>query len=334
MAGQGIRRFLSAATLALCCFFAAPALAQAPEGSPVAVHGQLSVRGNQIVDQNGAPVTLRGMSLFWSQWMPQYYNADAVRWLRDDWNVSVVRAAIAVPAGGYLQNPERETAKAEAVIDAAIALGIYVIVDWHAHDPAPEAAARFFDHIAERYGNTPNVIYETWNEPLPRYNWATDIKPYHEALIPHIRAHDPDNIIIAGTGSWSQDVEIAAADPLAFSNVGYALHFYAGTHRQSLRDKAQRALDLGAALMVTEWGTAESNGDGPLDQAEIQRWWDFMEANHISYANWSIADKSESTAALRPGAEGNGGWPDDMISPSGLLVRAHIRGLNGAYAGH
>jgi endoglucanase len=331
---MAVNRILGAAALMLGCLIAGPALAQAPENSPVALHGQLSVRGNQIVDQSGAPVTLRGMSLFWSQWAPQYYNADAIGWLRDDWDISVVRAAIAVPAGGYLQYPERETAKAEAVIDAAIALGIYVIVDWHSHQPEPEAASRFFEHIAERYGDTPNVIYETWNEPLNTHDWAGVIKPYHEAVIPHIRARDPDNLIIAGTSTWSQDVDIAAANPLAFSNVAYALHFYAGTHRQALRDKAQRALDLGAALMVTEWGTAEANGDGPLDHVEIQRWWDFMEANHISYANWSIVDKTESTAALRPGAAATGGWSDAMLSPSGLLVRARIRSLNGGHAHH
>jgi hypothetical protein len=124
MAKHLVQRILGAAALVLGCLFAGPAMAQAPANSPVAVHGQLSVRGNQIVDQTGAPVTLRGMSLFWSQWMPQYYNEDAIRWLRDDWNVTVVRAAIAVPAGGYMQHPERETAKAEAVIDAAIALGM------------------------------------------------------------------------------------------------------------------------------------------------------------------------------------------------------------------
>jgi len=35
-------------------------------------HGQLHVQGNRIVDKNGAPVQLRGMSLFWSQWIPKY----------------------------------------------------------------------------------------------------------------------------------------------------------------------------------------------------------------------------------------------------------------------
>ena len=89
-------------------------------GTPVERHGQLRLEGTRLVDQHGEPVTLRGMSLFWSQWAPQYYNADAVRWLKDDWAVTVVRAAVAVHHDGYLDNPEREMAKAETVIDAAI----------------------------------------------------------------------------------------------------------------------------------------------------------------------------------------------------------------------
>ncbi|RYG15497.1 MAG: glycoside hydrolase family 5 protein, partial [Caulobacteraceae bacterium] len=147
--------------------------------TPVERHGQLRVENGRVVDQHGEPVTLRGMSLFWSQWKPQFYNADAIRWLADDWRVTVVRAAIAVPEGGYLEHPERETAKAEAVIEAAIAQGLYVIVDWHAHEPEPQAASRFFAHIAAKYGDHPNVIYETYNEPLPRHDWAGVVKPYH-----------------------------------------------------------------------------------------------------------------------------------------------------------
>lgn len=297
--------------------------------TPVERHGQLRVENGRVVDQHGAPVTLRGMSLFWSQWMPQFYNAGAVQWLADDWQATVVRAAVAVPEGGYLEHPERETAKAEAVIEAAIEAGIYVIVDWHAHQPEPEAASRFFAYIARKYGDHPNVIYETYNEPLPEHDWPGVVKPYHLAVIPHIRAHDPDNLIVAGTPSWSQDVEVAAADPLPFSNIAYTLHFYAGSHRQPLRDKALAAMDLGAALFVTEWGSTEASGDGPVDEAETRLWWDFMEEHGISHANWSVADKVETSAALRPGASGTGGWTEDQITPSGRFVRDRLREMNG-----
>ena len=44
---------------------------------------------------------LRGMSLYWSQWIPKYYTANTVKWLRDNWKVTVVRAAMAVKPDGY-----------------------------------------------------------------------------------------------------------------------------------------------------------------------------------------------------------------------------------------
>ncbi len=293
--------------------------------TPVERHGQLRVVGNRIVDKTGQPVVLRGMSLFWSQWKGKYYNRDVVRWLRDDWKVDVVRAAVAVQGNGYLDHPEREARKAEAVIDAAIGAGVYVIVDWHAHQPEPAAAIRFFERIARKYGKRPNIIYETYNEPLREHDWKAVVKPYHMAVIPRIRALDPDNLIVAGTPTWSQDVDVAARDPLPFSNLAYTLHFYAGTHRQELRTKASAALAAGAALFVTEWGTSEATGAGILDTAETRLWWDFMEANQLSYLNWSITDKPETSAALRPGASSRGGWSTRWLTPSGRLVRAQLR---------
>ncbi|RYG07591.1 MAG: hypothetical protein EON96_21320, partial [Caulobacteraceae bacterium] len=85
--------------------------------SVVERHGRLQVQGNRIVDAHGDPVALHGMSLFWSQWQPQFYNRRAIQWLADDWHVTVVRAAIAVPAGGYLRHPQAQYARAVAAID-------------------------------------------------------------------------------------------------------------------------------------------------------------------------------------------------------------------------
>ena len=296
--------------------------------TPVERHGALRVESGQLVDQSGSPVVLRGMSLFWSQWGGHYYNAAAVRHLKSDWNVTVVRAAIAVDFDGYLANPEVEMAKAEAVIEAAIAEGLYVIVDWHAHEPHPAAAAAFFERIAAKYGEHPNLIYEIYNEPLRTHGWAEVVRPFHMAVGPAIRAIDPDNLIVAGTPTWSQDVDIAAADPLPFTNIAYTLHFYAGTHRQELRDKALRAMELGAALFVTEWGTSEASGDGILDEVETRLWWEFMETHKLSHLNWSIMDKDETAAALLPGAPGTGPWTDDMLTPSGDIVRQMLREMN------
>ena len=310
-----------AAVLAL----AQPALAQC-EPTPVERHGALSVRDGRIVDEHGESVTLRGMSLFWSQWGPQYYSAETVEWLARDWQVDVVRAAIAAEGNdGARQHFAREFAKASTVIDAAVANGIYVIVDWHAHRPYPDEAERFLAAIASKYGHLPNLIYEPFNEPLRGgVEWSRDVKPYHERVIGAIRVIDPDNLVIAGSPSWSQDVDLAARDPLPFDNVAYTLHYYAATHRQALRDKADVALEEGLALLITEFGTVEATGNGPIDLVESERWWDWAERNNIGWMNWSIGDKDESSAALKPGTPPSG-WSESDLTESGKLLRSRLR---------
>jgi len=294
--------------------------------SVVEKHGQLRVQGNRIVDQSGAPVQLRGMSLFWSQWIPKYYTSNTVKWLRDDWKVTVVRAAMAAERGGYESDPQAERDKVIAVVDAAIELGIYVVIDYHAHTAHENTAqARaFFADMAKRYGNSPNVLYEPYNEPL-KVSWSKVLKPYHEAVIDSIRLYDPDNIVIVGTPNWSQRVAEAAADPIKRPNVAYTLHFYANTHGQWLRDEAQKAMDRGVALFVTEYGTTSANGDGKVDEKATREWWAFLDRHSISHLNWSIADIRESSAALAPGASPDGGWTLAQIKPSGLLVRGELR---------
>ena len=302
--------------------------------SPVERYGQLRVEGNQIVDQEGNPVQLRGMSFFWSQWMGQFYQKETVQWLKDDWRCTIVRAAMAVDHDGYLKNPEKEKQKVITVVDAAIEQGLYVIIDWHDHhaENHTQEAKIFFAQMAQLYGEYPNVIYEPYNEP-ERSSWSEAIKPYHEAIIDTIRHYDLDNIVVCGSREWSQQVLEAANDPIEDENVAYSLHFYAATHGKWLRDRAQQALDKGIALMVTEYGTSPASGDGPLDIEETKAWWSFMDEKNISWCNWSITDKNESSAALKPGASATGGWDDAAISTSGKLVRDELRDKNPAPEG-
>ena len=303
-------------------------LLEAQAATAVETHGALSVKGNQIVNAAGKPASFNGPSLFWSNtgWgADRYYNADVVAYVQKEWNATIIRAAIGADKnGGYAVDPEGNFAKAERVIDAAIAQGMYVIVDWHSHDAEknPELAISFFEQIATKYGKNPNVIYEIYNEPLQKTDWATQIKPYSEKLIAKIRAIDPDNLIIVGTQTWSQDVDKAAADPIkGFSNIAYTLHFYAGTHKQDLRNKAQIALDKGLALMITEWGTVNANGDGGVDKKETELWLDFARKNNLSMCNWALNDKKEGASQLKPGTKPDAKWTDADLTENGLYVK-------------
>jgi len=306
-----------------------PVFASENDARIVDLYGHLQVKGNQIVSQKGDSVALRGMSLFWSQWIGKYYNYDCIKWLRDDWRCTVVRAAMAVESGGYLTNPAAELAKVKTVIDACIDLGVYVIVDWHdhhAHNHQAEAIT-FFKQMATLYGDKPNLIYEIYNEP-EQVSWANVVKPYSEAVVAEIRSIDPDNIIIVGTPTWSQDVDVAAANPLNFENLAYALHFYAASHKQSLRNKATTALNRGIAIFVSEYGTCEYTGTGIIDYVELGTWSDFMDAHKLSWCNWSIADKNETSAALKSGASATGNWSSSDLSESGAWVREKIIAWN------
>jgi endoglucanase len=290
----------------------------------VALHGALHVSGNRVIDASGEPVQLRGMSLFWSQWS-NFYQANTVDQLANDWQATLVRAVLGVENGGYLMSQAANEAKIITVADRAIAQGIYVIIDWHDHHAQDHQAAAvdFFTRMARKYGNEPGVLFEIYNEPM-QVGWPA-IKAYAETVIAAIRAAGAHNLVIVGTPNWSQDVDVAAADPITVDDdVAYTLHFYAATHKQWLRDKAQRALDAGLPLFVTEWGTCASNGDGMIDAAETQTWLDFLADNQISWANWALNDKAESSSALSVSAGTNGPWGGSALTASGMLVKAAI----------
>jgi hypothetical protein len=213
------------------------------------------------------------------------------------------------------------------VIDACIDLGIYVIVDWHDHHAQrhTDQSIAFFEEIASTYNGIPNIIYEIYNEPEGSVSWPDSVKPYADSVVQHIRAIDSVNLILVGSPNWSQDVDVAANNPLLYNNIAYTLHFYATTHKQLLRNKATAALNNNVALFVSEFGTTESSGTGIIDSAETNIWMQFMIDNKLSWCNWSIADKDETSAALKPGASANGGWLDSDISISGLLIRRKLR---------
>ncbi|NJC25962.1 cellulase family glycosylhydrolase [Neolewinella antarctica] len=309
--------------------------------SIVSQHGRLRVDGNEIVDKTGEPVSLAGSSLFWSNAgdVTDYYRKETVEILADQWNSSIVRAAIGVKEDGdggrgYVDSPALQLGKATAVIDAAIANGVYVIVDWHTHEAEKyqAEAITFFREIARRYGNTDNLIYEVYNEPIDQ-NWPT-VKRYAQAVTNAIRAIDPDNLIIVGSPFYSQRVDLAAADPLPDANTAYSLHFYSGTHGVNLRRQAKDALDAGIALLVTEWGSVLASGKGAPFKQNTEDWLDFMRENKLSHVSWAISDKVENDGSIGANmvdlGKGVFGLRSDQLTPSGVYAKEIIEDWSSA----
>ncbi|MGD1083769.1 MAG: glycoside hydrolase family 5 protein [Verrucomicrobiota bacterium] len=327
---EGARGVSRIALIGFACLAVVCAGCQTAPPGPrtfVGVHGRLSVKGNQIVDKNGIPTTLHGMSLYcWAQQGWQFFNPSAINHFAQDWKCTVIR--IAIRPGDYKQNPTKEINKVKTVMDACISNGIYGIIDWHSMQGAQNDVASsqaFFSTLAAAYGKTPNIMYEPWNEP-EQEPW-TVIKAYHEAIIKTIRAIDPESIIICGSRHWDQECAEASQNPITISkNIAYSIHFYAASHRQSLRNNGAQALKNGVALFSTEYGASTSSGGGTFDPAETKLWWTWLDANNVGCANWSAAALGETSAAFQPGpgTSATGPWTDAMLKPSGLLVRDYI----------
>jgi endoglucanase len=330
--GESMQLWNSLRTWAIGLSLAATSIHAA---TAVDAYGHLKVQGTQIQSQSGKPAVLRGMSMYWSlpAWgnATQFWNANVVKWLADDWHANVVRAAMAVEHGGYLTNPSQQKEFVDVIVQAAVNKGIYVIIDWHDHNAENHeaAAVAFFQEMARKYGHLPNVIYEVFNEP-ERQSWST-VKSYSIKVIDAIRAIDPDNLILVGSPQWDQAVRQAADDPITGrANIAYTMHFYAGTHSDWLRGESDYALTK-IPLFISEWGASNADGNGGPFTASADTWLTWADQRNLSWCNWSVHNLSESSAALKASASPNGNWhPTNDLSASGQYVRGKMRAANPA----
>jgi endoglucanase len=291
----------------------------------VSNNGSLQVIGTQLCNQKGNPIALHGMSFGWSCYHPKFYTKKVVKWLKEDWNCTVLRAAMGIePENGYLQNPRESEKLVTSVVDAAIKNNIYVIIDWHSHNLQLKEANAFFDKMSKKYGKQPNVIYEIVNEP-DEESWQ-DVKNYSEEIIATIRKNDPDNIILVGCPHWDQDINLPAENPIKdFTNIMYTMHFYAGTHKQWLRDRTDAAIKKGIAVFVSECAGMEATGDSAIDYKEWQLYIDWMNDRKLSWVTWSVSDKDETCSVLKKSASTSGNWKENDLKDSGKQAREYLK---------
>ncbi len=333
-------KYLISIPLLFICFLSGCCKKDNSAPSIIDQHGSLSVEGVHIVNQHGEIVSFAGNSFFWSNTTfdsEAWYNPKTVDYLVKEWNTTIIRAAIGTDArGGYLHDKEANLKRLEILIDAAIDQGIYILIDWHSHNAEEyeEEAIQFFTEMAKRYGHLPNILYEIYNEPdnkPTKIDWSKDLKPYFENVISAIRDIDPDNLILIGSTNYSQDVDIASEDPITgYDNLAYTLHFYSGTHKEWLINKATTAIDNGLALFVSEYGVMNANGDGDIDDESTQNWLKFMRDHRLTHLNWAVNDKNESASIFKPKTSPTGPWTDEDLTKVGLYVKNIIKNWNTA----
>lgn len=295
-------------------------------GSPFAEHGALRVVGTNLVDQNGNPYQLFGMSTHGLSWFPEYVNADAFATLRN-WNTNCVRLAMyTAEYNGYCTGGDKEALKntIKQGVEYATSQGMYVIIDWHIlSDGNPmtykEEAKAFFAEMSSLYKDRDNIIYEICNEPNGGVDWET-IKSYAQEIIPVIRANDSNAVILVGTPEWCQQVDQAAASPLGYDNIMYTLHFYAATHTDWLRQRAESAINSGLPIFVSEFGMCDASGNGGNDFGQAASWMELIGRYNLSYCCWNLANKAETSSIINSWCAKTSGWSDEDLSESGKWI--------------
>ena len=331
----------------------------------VEYNGKLTLAG-----EDGESVQLRGMSTHGLHWFGEIVNENAFAALSNDWECNVIRLAMYVGEYGYATNPSVKDLVYNG-IELAFENDMYVIVDWHVHapgDPRAEVysgAYEFFEELANYYKDHEKFHYIIWelaNEPSSNSSGGLGItndeegwqavKEYAEPIIEMLREKG-ENIIVVGSPNWSQRPDLAADDPIDAENIMYTIHFYTGTHmpadegypegtpsseRQNVMNNARYAMEKGLAVIATEWSVSEATGDGGpyLDEADM--WIEFLNANNISWINWSLTNKNEISGVFVPFELGKTEanpldpgddrvWAVEELSLSGEYIRSRIKGI-------
>ncbi len=313
-------------SICICLFLIAGAFffagSRAEAATPVEKWGQLQVQGTHIVNKSGKKVQLKGISTHGIAWFPQYVNKSSFKSFRKMGANTIRLAFYSDPNAGYSKDLYQ---KVEEGVDYATELGMYVIIDWHIlSDGNPKTyqknALAFFTHFSKKYGKQKNILYEICNEPNGDVTWERDIRPYANKVIKRIRKYDKKNIIVVGTPTWSQDVDVVAQNPLNQKNIAYTLHFYAATHTDYLRDKVTRAYESGLPMLVTEFSICDASGNGALDKSSGKKWMQLLKKYKIGYVAWNLSNKAEASAFIKPECAKTGDFTKANLTPSGKWI--------------
>lgn len=294
----------------------------------------LQVKGTTLMNEDGNPVQLRGISTHGLSWFPAYVNKDCFKHLKEEWKINAVRLAMyTAENGGYCTDGDKDKLKAliKKGVDYATDCGLYVIIDWHIlSDGNPntyiEESKAFFEEMSKEYANHTNVIYEICNEPNGGTTWE-QVKSYAEAIIPIIRKNSPDALILVGTPNWCQYVDKAAESPISgYDNIMYTLHFYAATHRDDLRSAMTKAIESGLPVFVSEFGICDASGNGTIDTVEADKWVSLMNKHNVSYMAWNLSNKDESSALIDSTCTKTSDFTQDDLSESGKWLYSTLGG--------
>ena len=314
-------------------------------------HGKLSIDGKNLVDSEGETVILKGISTYGIQDCGDFFTAEVVKTLAEDWGCDILRISLTGDKdSGYLKDADKNFDTICKLCDMCTEQGIYVLIDWDVlyadeADENKDAAVDFFKRISAIYSDSPNILYEVSNAQIPVTaaaetdeepeevdDWGNNIKPFAEEVIEALRENSPDSIIIVDVSDNGIGIDAAVDSDLDYDNIAYGCKFYSGSQGQELRDKIKDAADDDYCVFITGWGLCNDRGLGGVYYTESGKWAEFFDEYEISWCNYAIGSSVKDDAnALKLDSERytdeqkySGHWPDGLLSKSGAYAKEQL----------
>lgn len=298
------------------------------ERNYVTYNGQLHVENSKLVNEFGEDIQLKGCVL--SSISADVYSKENLSYLKS-LGANIVRLGLN-PSDVY---DEKKMNSLYKVIDICIDLDMYAdIIFWNSNDINANVleAKVYFNNIIEKYKDSPNLLYEIFNEPTNTVKWS-QIVNYAEEIIPLIKEKSPSAVILVGTPYSCLSPNIVIENELDFDNIMYTFHKYMdGTNDYTIfRDNLQIALLNKIPIFVTEWSATNS----ACNELNIEEANEFMNIIDNHKLNWIYGGFSESdgnmASMIKKGEWGNT-ISDSALTESGQYARRLLNGTNKKYA--
>ena len=248
---------------------------------------KLHVEGNEIKDQTGNALILRGVNVHDNGQEYMYLNPgyklldeSDFKYLAEQWQVKIVR--LPVLPYQWRSIPTYLTQILEPEVQWANKYGIYAIISWQADGSinAPGGGnssdqsrtnltetMNFWSTISQHFAGRIGVMYEIYNEPgggcdqsqAACITWdAWRIRA--QSLVNAIRGYDPDTLVLIGGFNGGFDLSGVTRNPVDGSNLAYVSHPYPAQVNTSYCpnptcwDRYFGDASKSHPVIVTEWG--------------------------------------------------------------------------------
>ncbi|MGC8842877.1 MAG: glycoside hydrolase family 5 protein [bacterium] len=222
---------------------------------------RLQVVGNEIRDENGNRLVLKGVNALDPASMVKYYNHFGEEYFKKmrEWGAKIVRIPVHYPAFKFFEKIEEGSylRLLDQAVEWSARNGMYVVIDFHSIGWPPTGEYQkvqtpdpnwgqiyyftaselkdFWKRVSRHFANDSRIaFFDLFNEPAKGLPNGQDTslqawlewRDFAENLIDIIRENDPKRLVLVGGLQFAYDIRYAKDYPIRRDGVVYSVHIY------------------------------------------------------------------------------------------------------------